>query len=193
MGIESPSRIIAKADWDKVAQLVARANKAFPEAAKALARLKQSGKLPEGFRSVGEIVRGTIEAAQGPAGVGPDHISNTYLTPLTHLGYERVKYLYRLEGDPFHSERLAQIISSGQKVPLRRGDPEDLPSNYSHAITAYGVRGSKGDRQFYVVDGSGRWMSQADFEAEYSRISYFFGDSHPQLGVGRKAQGRPEL
>jgi hypothetical protein len=78
-------------------------------------------------------------------------------------------------------------------VPLRRGDPEDLPSNYSHAITAYGVRGTKGDRQFYVVDGSGKWMSQADFEAEYSRISYFFGDSHPQLGVGRKAEGRPEL
>jgi hypothetical protein len=36
-------------------------------------------------------------------------------------------------------------------------------------------------------------MTQAEFESPASRISYFFGDSSPTPGVGRKARGRPEL
>jgi hypothetical protein len=190
-------RITDRAHWDQVDQIVAQPEAHFPDAARAVSRLQTIGsQLPEGFRTTGEILSGTIGSIQSPAGVAPDHGGNTYLSPYTHLDYNRVKYLYRLEGDPFHSERLAQVIGAGQKVLLRRGDPEDLPENYSHCITAYSVRGEPGSRSFYIVDsadGTGRWITQAEFESAASRISYFFGDSSPTPGVGRKARGRPEL
>ena len=133
---------------------------------------------------------------QKPKGVAPDHIANIFLKPKTQLDYNRVKYLYRLEGDPSHGARLAQVIEAGQPVLLRRGDPEDLPTNYSHCLTAMGVRGAPKTREILIPDtftGRAEWLTQEQFDDENSQMSYFFGQSSPKLGVGRAATGRPEL
>ncbi len=127
--------------------------------------------------------------------VAPDHIANIFLSPKTQLDYNRVKYLYRLKADPAHSDRLAQVLDSGQPTLLRRGDPEDLPENYSHCLTAFCSRLS-GGREVLVLDslpGRAEWWPQADFDSRRAQMSYFFGHSFPKLGVGQKASGRPEL
>jgi hypothetical protein len=133
---------------------------------------------------------------QRPKGIAPDQAAALFLSPVTHLDYNRVKYYYRLSADPHHTERLAQIVEAGQVVLLRKGNPEDLPEDYSHALAILAVRGQPGRREFLIADstpGEARWMTQAEFNSQYAAMSYYFGDSHPATGIGRAARGRPEL
>jgi hypothetical protein len=132
----------------------------------------------------------------GGGGTDPDHVSSRFATPFTGLRYERVKYFYRLEADADHTERLAQIVEAGQDVPLRLGDPEDQPSNYSHAVIITDVRGEPGQREFMILDpmrGEPEWTPQSRInEGKWRTVSYYFGESSPVRGVGRAASGRPE-
>jgi hypothetical protein len=123
-------------------------------------------------------------------GLNPDDAAKQFLSPQTHLDYKKVKYFYRLFGDPHHSERLAQVVLAGQPVLLRSGDPEDRESNYSHCVLLLWARGEPGKREFLVADGHADWTSQSSFE--HGRFSHYYGDSHPTIGVGRIAGGRPE-
>ncbi len=164
----------------------------FPEAETGLAKLRALHPAKSALLFDGPtLMEWTKFPEGGPKGIDPDVAGNTFVSQRTHLDYNRVKYRYRLEGDPHHAERLAQVIEAGQPVLLRRGDPEDMPYNYSHCLSALDVRGEPGRREFLVADsmpGSARWISEEEFD-----FSYFFGHSYPTLGVGRRAAGRPEL
>ncbi len=168
--------------------------KNFPQAQAVIDRLKASGAGELDGRQLLELGQSNL---QDPKGVAPDHIANIFLKPKTQLDYNRVKYLYRLEADPSHGARLAQVVEAGQPVLLRRGDPEDVPENYSHCLTALCVRtGAAGTREVLIPDtyhGRAKWFSQAQFDSQRAQMSYFFGQSSPKLGVGRAATGRPEL
>ncbi len=186
------------ADYQKFQGIIGQFPKHFAEADRALALLRAS-KLPKADTiltdgpTLLELGQSTL---QQPKGTAPDHMGGLFLRSKTHVDYNRVKYLYRLEADPAHTDRFAQVIDAGQPTLLRRGDPEDLPHNYSHCLTAYATRGQGAAREFLVLDpmhGAGRWVSTAEFNSPFSGMSYFFGHSHPKLGVGRAAQGRPEL
>ena len=182
------------ADYRRFQKILANFPKNFPKAQEVLDRLKASGAGELDGRQLLELGQSNL---QRPKGVAPDHIANIFLKPKTQLDYNRVKYLYRLEGDPSHGARLAQVIEAGQPVLLRRGDPEDLPANYSHCLTAMCVRpGADGTRDILIPDtfkGRAKWLTQKEFDDQKSQMSYFFGHSFPQLGVGRAATGRPEL
>ncbi|HEX4620992.1 MAG TPA: hypothetical protein VH208_05425, partial [Myxococcaceae bacterium] len=123
-------------------------------------------------------------------GLNPDDAAKQFLSPKTHLDYQKVKYYYRLWGDPHHSERLAQAVLAGQPVLLRRGDSEDRESNYSHCQLLLWARGEPGKREFLVADGYADWQSQSSFES--GGFSHYYGHSHPTIGVGRSPSGRPE-
>ncbi len=182
------------ADYRRFQKILANFAENFPKAQSVLERLKASGAGELDGRQLLELGQSNL---QRPKGVAPDHIANIFLKPKTQLDYNRVKYLYRLEGDPSHGARLAQVIEAGQPVLLRKGDPEDLPENYSHCLTAMCVRPSAdGTRDILVPDtfkGRARWLTQKQFDDENSQMSYFFGHSFPKLGVGKAATGRPEL
>jgi hypothetical protein len=87
-------------------------------------------------------------------------------------------------------------LNSGQAVLIRRGNPEDLETDYSHCITTLLARGKPGKREFLILDtytAKARWVSQEELESRGAKISYYFGQSYPTRGVGRLAKGRPAL
>jgi hypothetical protein len=183
----------ASTAWNKAMDLLAKSNKT--------ARARQYA-----FPSLELVVRDAVGGSTKPNGVDPDQIGNTFVTPFTLTNYERVKYYFRLKGDPHHTERLAQVLESGQDVFIRLGDPEDLPENYSHCVILADVQGSPGSRQFLKIDpadGSADWVSEWWLNARRGEgsgymagpkttVSYYFGESSPERGVGERALGRPE-
>ena len=187
-------QINTREQYRRFQSVVRNADRAFPKAAEALEKVKATrGTAPF---TVGQVLEWGQAGLQQPRGIGPEYAAKLFLSPKTHLGYNRVKFLYRLEDDAHHSERIAQAVLAGQPVLLRRGDPEDLPENYSHALSVLQVRGPVGKREFLIPDsnpGTAEWFSQERFESPDSKMSYFFGESTPRLGVGRKSQGRPTL
>jgi hypothetical protein len=189
-------------DWKKLEDILSRLPELHPLASAAWSKIERALALSEkgaeikkaAFPSLADLIRDAITHASDPEGVDPDHIGTRFLTPFTHLNYERVKYYYRLSEDPAHTERLAQILEAGQDVLIRLGDPDDLPSNYSHCVIMSDVRGEEGKREFMVVDpqgGTANWVSQESFNRS-SLSSYYFGESSPVRGVGKRAPGRPE-
>jgi hypothetical protein len=187
-------QINTREQYRRFQSVVRNADRAFPKAAQALDKVKATwGTAPF---TVGQILEWGQAGLQQPRGIGPEYAAKLFLSPKTHLGYNRVKFLYRLPGDAQHSERLAQVLNAGQPVLIRRGNPEDLETDYSHCITALLARGKPGQREFLIPDtwtGTARWVPQKDFESRRARISYYFGHSFPVRGVGRLAKGRPAL
>jgi hypothetical protein len=187
-------QINTREQYRQFQSVVRNADRAFPAAARALEKVKASGGAAP--FTAGQVLEWGQAGLQQPRGIGPEYAAKLFLSPKTHLGYNRVKFLFRLPGDENHSERLAQILTSGQQVLIRRGNPEDLETDYSHCIAALLARGKPGHREFLIADtwtAQARWVSQEELESRRARISYYFGQSYPVRGVGRLAKGRPTL
>ncbi len=190
------------AAWDAFHEGLAHADALFPEEAKALALLKErlGTKVLGPHQSLADVLRSIQRAVHQPNGIDPDHGGTAFLRPFTHLDSNRVKYAYRMVEDLKHPERgvdtehpnrWAQVVGSGQPTMVRRGDPEDVPENYSHCIVFADVRGEGADRELLRVDSiaGADWVPLDALNGSRS-ISYYFGHSYPQTGVGRAPSSR---